>query len=634
MPGFQYSTLEKDRNEIRLLTILPRGQNAPNTAQNNDGLVSCTLAVVSLNDSPPYTPLSYVWGDERYKKQILVDEFVVEITTNLEYAIRHFQQELEPVVIWADALCINQVDISEKNQQVQLMKHIYECASEVLIWLGPEDDGNDKTLNFLDKIGQQASKIHIFRLELPDLRNILSSDTKPSLFGIKESLENMVQSNIPKIPWLDLNKLFNHPWFSRVWVLQELAVSQNGAAFISCGRKKLPFQHLSASLLFFGYFRQRASLTLTIQDYEDPQRSQFWSDMNRYNSSRTARVHATRRMYQKEGNRQRESLFQMLVRTHVVYTVVDTIQSTDPRDRIFAFLGMAKEETALSFRPDYNKSIIEVFTDAAEALLNCGYFDLLTLNQDPKNESGLPSWVPDWTSYIQRPCGGFKRDDCYQACGQEEPSISFQSLPCGRKTLNIKGYTVDTITKLGEPWLPTLNDWQEWTLSHPRCSAYFASLAAFCTESDELGCNIYKHPSQRLEAPWWIPCANKARKLTAPCRPSASGAELLEGYTFIKSGRRPGAWPDVQSTHVVNYRVTMGDEFKRKPFISSQGYVGLVPSHSKPEDVICIFLGCVKPFVLRRSGSGFELIGEAYVHGIMDGEFVERKHDSEIFTVY
>jgi hypothetical protein len=633
MPRLQYSILEKDRKEIRLLTILPRGQNALKSAQNNNGLVSCTLTVVSLNDLPPYTALSYVWGDTSYKKQMLVDESVIEITANLEDAIRHFQQELEPAAIWADALCINQEDISERNQQVQLMKHIYECASKVLIWLGPEDSQNEKTLDFLDKIGQQASKIGIFRLELPDLRNILSSDTKPSLCGIKESLQNMVQINIPKIPWLDLNKLFNHPWFSRVWVLQELAVSRNGAAIISCGRKPLPFQHLSASLLFLNYFRLRAALTLTKHDYEDPQKSQFWSDMNRYNAIRTARVHTSRRMYQEEGNRQRESLFQILVRTHVVYTVVDTVKSTDPRDRIFAFLGIAKEETAFSIRPNYHKSVIEVFTDAAEAFLNCGYFDLLTLNQDSKTESGLPSWVPDWTSYIQRPCGGFKSDDCYQACGQGEPSISFQSLPCGCKTLNIKGCTVDRITKLGEPWLPTLNDWQEWTSSHPRCSAYFASIALFCTESDKLGCSIYKHPAQRLEAPWRIPCANKARKQTAPCKPSASGAELLEGYTLIKSGSRPEAWWDIQR-NVVNYRVTMGDEFKRRPFISSQGYVGLVPSHSKPEDVICIFYGCVKPFVLRRSGSGFELIGEAYVHGIMDGEFVERKHDSEIFTVY
>lgn len=240
MLGLQYSTLEKDRKDIRLLTILPRGQNAPNTAQNNDGLVRCTLTVVSLNNPPPYTALSYVWGDALYRKQVLVDESVVEITANLEDAVRHFEQELEPVVIWADALCINQEDISERNQQVQLMKHIYECASEVLIWLGPEDDENDKTLGFLDKVGQQASKIGISRLEISDIHNILSSDTKPSLCGIKESLENMVQSSILNIPWLNLNELFNHPWFSRVWVLQELAVSSNGAAIISCGRKSYP----------------------------------------------------------------------------------------------------------------------------------------------------------------------------------------------------------------------------------------------------------------------------------------------------------------------------------------------------------------------------------------------------------
>jgi Heterokaryon incompatibility protein (HET) len=47
---------------------------------------------------------------------MLVDESVVEITANLEDAIRHFKQELEPVAVWADALCINQEDISEKNQ--------------------------------------------------------------------------------------------------------------------------------------------------------------------------------------------------------------------------------------------------------------------------------------------------------------------------------------------------------------------------------------------------------------------------------------------------------------------------------------------------------------------------------------
>lgn len=109
MPGLQYSTLKEGRKEIRLLTILPRGPNAPNTAQNNNRLISCTLTVVSLNNPPPYTALSYVWGDARYKKRVLVNESVVEITVNLEDALRHFEQELELVIIWVDALCMSLV---------------------------------------------------------------------------------------------------------------------------------------------------------------------------------------------------------------------------------------------------------------------------------------------------------------------------------------------------------------------------------------------------------------------------------------------------------------------------------------------------------------------------------------------
>jgi hypothetical protein len=50
--------------------------------------------------------------------------------------------------------------------------------------------------------------------------------------------------------------------------------------------------------------------------------------------------------------------------------------------------------------------------------------------------------------------------------------------------------------------------------------------------------------------------------------------------------------------------------------------------------VICILYGCVKPFILRKIGDGYELIGDAYVHGIMDGEFLETSRDTEIFVVY
>jgi hypothetical protein len=378
-----------------------------------------------------------------------------------------------------------------------------------------------------------------------------------------------------------------------------------------------------------------AGVNRRIEIQQDPEAHQFWADMNRYNSSRTVRVNASRRKYQQERNRKRDSLFAMLIRMHVVYTVVDTVEATDPRDRIYALLSMANEEPKLLIQPDYSKSVVEVFTDAAAAIIGCGQFDILSLNQFPKNQRNLPSWVPDWTSYIQRPCGSYKVDECYQACGEKEACIEFQSLPGGCQILKIKGGTVDTITKVGEPWLPTLLDWQEWTYSDDRCATFFDSIAAFCAESDTLGCDIYKDPLQRLEAPWRIPCANKARDSRGtPCKPNASGTEILEGYTYIQNRRNTATLGADYSRDVQAYHITMGNMFKRRSFLSKQGYVGLAPSHSKPGDVICILYGSVVPFVLRKKGSGYELIGEAYVHGIMDGEFVEKEHGTEIFEVY
>jgi hypothetical protein len=116
-----YRPLNENTREIRLAHILP--------TQHEE--VQVELQVVSLDDSPVYEALSYVWGDPGITKPIIVNGRQMNVTVSLEAAFRKFRQQADGavVVIWADAICINQKDIQERGQQVSIMADIYRCAS-------------------------------------------------------------------------------------------------------------------------------------------------------------------------------------------------------------------------------------------------------------------------------------------------------------------------------------------------------------------------------------------------------------------------------------------------------------------------------------------------------------------------
>jgi hypothetical protein len=65
-------------------------------------------------------------------------------------------------------------------------------------------------------------------------------------------------------------------------------------------------------------------------------------------------------------------------------------------------------------------------------------------------------------------------------------------------------------------------------------------------------------------------------------------------------------------------------------FFTRSGLIGLAPSAAKENDLLCIFFGGKTPFLIREMEKGFQLIGECYVHGIMDGEAM----DGYIFGIY
>jgi hypothetical protein len=63
-------------------------------------------------------------------------------------------------------------------------------------------------------------------------------------------------------------------------------------------------------------------------------------------------------------------------------------------------------------------------------------------------------------------------------------------------------------------------------------------------------------------------------------------------------------------------------------FTTKNEFLGLGKGNSAPGDLICILVGCSVPVILRQvAGAAREdyvLIGESYIHGLMDGEAVDR----------
>ncbi|KAK9780814.1 putative Heterokaryon incompatibility domain-containing protein [Seiridium cardinale] len=126
-----YAPLVSSQSQIRTI-ILHSGQF------NED--IQCSFHIVSLDGNLEYEALSYVWGDPTITQPVIVDGNEMQVTTNLEAALRHLRSDQKPRTLWVDAICINQQDDREKSAQVPMMGKIFQQATSVLAWFGHGDE--------------------------------------------------------------------------------------------------------------------------------------------------------------------------------------------------------------------------------------------------------------------------------------------------------------------------------------------------------------------------------------------------------------------------------------------------------------------------------------------------------------
>ena len=134
---------------IRVLDVRPIAQDA-----TKETPVECTLRIIDLDFDPAFTALSYVWGDPTPTRSIVCDGVVFGVGENCHSALWHLSKKLQGLVIWVDAICIDQEDVrKEKAWQLPLMGDIYSKAKQVYVWLGTGDEKSDRVMRYLAKGG-------------------------------------------------------------------------------------------------------------------------------------------------------------------------------------------------------------------------------------------------------------------------------------------------------------------------------------------------------------------------------------------------------------------------------------------------------------------------------------------------
>ncbi|KAH7330418.1 heterokaryon incompatibility protein-domain-containing protein [Rhexocercosporidium sp. MPI-PUGE-AT-0058] len=585
-----YRALDSANHEIRVLDILPGEPGSP---------ISCAVRHTRLlqPDKIPYTALSYVWGKASITTPITFNGSSFPVTVNLASALNHVRSQTEIVTFWADALCINQKDNVEKSAQVAMMGDIYRGGMETCIWLGEEGDGSDLAM---DRIGQMDGE------DLESERNQLD----------EEALKAVA-------------KLQAREWWSRVWVIQEALLSKK--ATIHCGNKSLPISafirlddirrgwHRST----FRYVSARGSLI---------PRNPFSSILTEFPEE-----------VEKIRTNQQSSIQSWITST-------EHFHATDPRDKIYALLSLSPPLQAAHIIPDYNASVADVYVTAtARCIIRSQDLTVLHFDVDNKSdEHDLPSWVCDYSS-----SGLIGTRPTYIAFSLSEYAASGRDCWGRRKIfldylfsadllqLRSRGLVVDEVVYVGRnerlDSYTGVDPVERLANVKERSAMTLANVRIWEGRVGE----IITSPYDLIEVAFWRTLmANRWFEDWAPLPD-----EMVENAHFETwMGRLPV--PDaVVESHASDPDMVEVKRLYVKPFtdacitrcqgrsfiITSKGYIGLAPLKTEIGDLVTVLEGGYVPFVLRElDGGGYRLVGESFVHGIMEGEALVGKKGDDV----
>ncbi|WAO89022.1 HET domain-containing protein [Fusarium falciforme] len=635
---YEYAALAGGPGSIRLLQLLP------GTRQDD---IACNLVEYSLDSRlQEYDALSYVWGDKTNLTPIQINERTLMVTTNLRTALFNIRKPDQPCTLWVDAVCIDQNSVLERNHQVSIMADIYRNAARTIVWMGDSRPAyTAKAFAMVDELAAEAISRQHPSMDIDPYNPTLA----------------MLQLKLTESPLFDrfrddfsILHLACAEWWFRAWTVQEILLASH--AVIMAGTFTMDWERFSAGINYGFALGIWNPVTLGI--IVDPIVIPYLS------------THALWEQRQRPSTTTPEqTLLELLVQCRFR-------QASDPRDKVYALLGLIDADAdnsagSFAIEADYRLSTSQVYCHATrQLLLQLGNLNVLGACT-PTTNLELPSWVPDWSApsgprplmhdargklrQTHASCGTkatprFTDDRLLVLAGHEVMTITYVSPVLHRLQRDGSGFKPikagDTLmarlASLGQLFMLVMAIYWELSSVVPHLATFW-DWEAFAQKSSVSSKSSQDTPStdpgfedgyDPLAVYWQTLCVGTftsgGRHATAQLfyswRSSLRPVFHLHQWR-VDSLFRPLAflgyvmrtWRDYSE-----FASLLEPVYERRLGRGENGFLALLPGDAEVGDRIVLVKGGRVPLLLRRDGEGqYRLVGEAYVHGIMDGEMFE-----------
>ncbi|KAI2633889.1 heterokaryon incompatibility protein-domain-containing protein [Xylaria nigripes] len=334
---------------IRLLRLLP-------LSSGDD--MGCDIINHDLdNILEEYEAVSYTWGETK-EAVIRINGRPIRTSEKVLRMLQTLRDTWKPRLLWIDNICINQADATERSYQVSLMRHIYYRATNMIMWLDPSPE-TGVAIDLLLEISRS-----------PGLTGLQGSH----IYGRRDQQKRFSA----------LVRFIENDYFNRLWVIQEIASARN--IQVLCGEQVIEWENLSSVMKFMAkpemlrHFQRTEEMGVVACNQD---------------SLRHIGIILTTKAFVLSG---------LSPSLTFALCTFRSFKCKDPRDKVFGLLGLVRSPNDPLIRPDYSKSELEVYKDAAKYVLvtegTSRKLPILAFTGvgQCRRLRELPSWVPDWAS--------------------------------------------------------------------------------------------------------------------------------------------------------------------------------------------------------------------------------------------